>query len=108
MKKLIIIFLLALLSCHDPQETTTTYSIIIYGTNSCSYTLALKNDCLNNNLAFTFCDIEIASCYNDAIKVVNEFKLGTVVNLPVVKLMVGEASYGFSRPSVYELKKLIK
>jgi glutaredoxin len=103
--KTLILSLLLFLSI----QSNAIYNIVVYGTSTCGYTTDLRNKLTQENITFTFCDINNTECYNDFVKVVADFKLAkdNYVDLPVVKVVIDNNSYGFVRPSIVTIKQLI-
>jgi len=98
----LFIFLLILIALGSHAQTIT-----IYGTNSCGYTTDLKNQLTKAKIPFTYCNIETTQCWNELVKVVNDFNLSKdgYVDLPVVKVESYNKTYAYVRPSLETLMK---
>jgi glutaredoxin-related protein len=86
-----------------------SYTIVIYGSNNCGYTSALKADLTKENIQFTYCDVNESSCYSEFFSFVKDNRLDTnnYVNLPVVKIIVNGVSYGLVRPLLSTIKMMV-
>jgi glutaredoxin-related protein len=86
-----------------------SYIITIYGSNNCGYTLDLKNKLSQENIPFTYCDVNESSCYFEFFSFVKDNRLDTnnYVNLPVVKIIVNGVSYGLVRPLLSIIKMMV-
>jgi hypothetical protein len=103
MKTILLLLLLFLWNVASP------YTVIIYGVDNCGYTTALRNELTQNNIQFTYCNIQEINCYGEFFSFVKDSKLdtGNYVNLPVVKVVVDNKTYGLVRPSITAIKVLI-
>jgi hypothetical protein len=113
LKKAPLAFCLVLLlvcSCKKAEETKT-YSISIYGTDNCGITTAFRNACISSGLEFQYFNVDISTeNKNKMWEVVHQFSLGSggKVLYPVVYVQKNTETFGFERPNIDDIKKLLE
>ena len=125
MKKLFLLLLLIFTSCQK-ENVENTYSIEIYGNDSCYYTTKLRNECTKLNINFQYFSL---SNYDNAKKEMaltdkyfssritttsytyngqTIIQRSSSLNLPIVLVIYNTEISCLERPSIEDVKKLIK
>ncbi len=97
------------------QKKDDICQVKIFGTDMCGYTNALKNDCTNAKINFTYVDINLNNENNYELgKIAKNYNLGSSIGvnsiqlkLPVVFMKKGNDSTGLERPNIETIKQFI-